>query len=116
MRGSSLPHRLADSDAWPGDHLGLVVALVQLEWGLVERQPVVLARDAERLAETARAGAEEARVIEPAPLTHRVDAVGRLERAQQDCGRHTLVAADEVQAPVDAVGAVDVGVPGRTEH
>ena len=56
----------------------------KLERRLVERQPVVLAGDAERLAEPARARAEQARVVEPAPLPHHVEAAGRLERAEQD--------------------------------
>jgi hypothetical protein len=76
----------------------------------------VIARDTERLAQPARAGAEEPRIRETATLLHHLDPVRRLERAEQDGRRTPLLLADEVQAPVDAVRAVDVRVPGRTEH
>ena len=76
----------------------------------------MLARDAERLAEPPRPGAEQPRVVEPAPLAHRLEPVRRLERPHEHGARDALVLADEVQAPVDAVGAVDVRVPGRAEH
>ena len=42
--------------------------------------------------------------------------VRRLQRAQQDRRRRALLLADEVEAPVDPVGAVDVRVPRRAEH
>ena len=76
----------------------------------------MLAGDAERLAEASRPGCEQPNVVEPAPLAHELEAVGRLERPDQHrCGAPFLL-ADEVQAPVDPVGAVDVRVPGRSEH
>ena len=76
----------------------------------------MLARDAECLAEPARPAAEEPWVVEPAPLAHRVETVRRLERAHEHRVRDALVLADEVQAPVDPVRAVDVRVAGRAEH
>ena len=44
-----------------------------------------------------------------AALAHQVDALGRLERADQDRGADARVLDDRVQQRVDAVGAVDVG-------
>ena len=83
---------------------------------LVERQTVVVARDAERLAEPSRAGAEQPRIDETASLLHQLDPVRRLEPSDQHRRCTPLVLADEVQAPVDAVRAVDVCAAGRAEH
>jgi len=76
----------------------------------------VLARHGERLAEAARPRCEQARVVDRASPAHLVQAVRRLERAHEHRGGDVLSIADEVQAPVDAVRAVDVGMPGRPEH
>ena len=76
----------------------------------------MLTGDPERLAEAARTRAQEPGVVEPAPLAHGIEAYGRLEGTNQDRARNSLPLADEVEAPVDAVGAVDVRVPGRAEH
>ena len=66
---------------------------------------------AERLAEPARPGAEQPRVVEAATLAHHRRARGRLERPDQHGGGAPLLLADEVQAPVDPVRAVDVRLP-----
>ena len=80
-------------------------------------QPVVLARDAERLAEPARARSRAAarRRGRAAPASRRARASGSSARIEHGA-RDALVLAHEVEAPVDAVGAVDVGVAraGRT--
>src|SRR5207247_2986832 len=55
----------------------------ELERRLVERQPVEDARDAERLAELARARAECARRLQPAPLAHRLEPRCWLERPHE---------------------------------
>ena len=44
----------------------------------------MLARDAQRLAEAARAGREQSDVIETSPAAHPVETLGRLQRPQQD--------------------------------
>ena len=46
----------------------------------------------------------------------RVEAARGLERAHEDGLRAALGAADEVQAPVDPVRAIDVRVARRAEH
>ena len=71
---------------------------------------------AERLAQPPRPGAEQPLVPDPAPRAHHVEPLRRLERADQHRIRDADVLADEVQAPVDPVRAVDVRVPGRAEH
>ena len=81
--------------------------------GSSSAQPVVLARDGERLAEAARARSRAAAGRRALAAPASLDTCGRLERPDQDRVGDALAAADEVQAPVDAVGAVDVGVPGR---
>ena len=52
----------------------------------------------------------------PRARAHRVEPVERLERADQHGGAHALRLADGVEHRVDAVGAVDVGAPGRPEQ
>src|SRR5204862_1700132 len=111
-----LLHGRRDPDARAGDDLELAGAGSHVERRPVERQPVVLARQRERLAEPARPGAEEPARLEAAALLHRLDAGERLERPDQNRVRDALRLADEVETPVDAVGAVDVRVAGRAEH
>jgi len=82
----------------------------------VEAHAVERAGDAERLAEPAGPRAEETLVGEAAAFAHLRDPRGRLQRAEQYpravADRH----ADEVEAPVDAVRAIDVGAARRSEH
>jgi hypothetical protein len=94
----------------------LLLSRHELERRAVERQAVVLAGDSERLAEAAGAGAEQSRIVKSATGAHHVEAVPRLERPDQHGARRPLLLANEVETPVDAVRAVDVGVPGRPEH
>src|SRR6185437_13779492 len=100
------------SDADPRAHcewrLGL--ARKELEGRRVERESVEDARDAERLAQLARARAERTRRLEPPPLAHRLEPVRGLERPHERRLGASLLGADEVEAPVDAVRAIDVGV------
>ena len=64
----------------------------ELERRAVERQAVVLARDAERLAEPARPRAQQARALDAAARRHHLHAVHRLERADQHRLGHALSA------------------------
>ena len=88
----------------------------ELEGRAVEREAVLLAGHPERLAEAAGAGTEAAKVVEAAAGAHLVETVPRLDSAEEDGGRSALLLADKIQAPMHAVGAVDVRVPGRAEH
>src|ERR1700732_3914840 len=47
---------------------------------------------------------------------HRGHAVGRLQGADQHRARRTLLFADEIDAPMDAVGAIDVSEAGWAKH
>ena len=77
---------------------------------------VVRSREPERLREPARPGAEQPVRHGTAPCPHLVEAVRRLERAEQDRRSVSRCAADDVRAPVDPVRAVDVEVTGGAEH
>ena len=54
--------------------------------------------------------------MQSAPAPHRRNAVGRLQRPDQHRARGAFLLADEIDAPVDAVGAIDVAKAGRAEH
>src|SRR5215472_15772842 len=108
--------RAGDPDPRPDRERRLALAGEELERQLVERQAVVDTRDAERLAELPGAGAEGPRRLEPAAFAHPVETLRRLERAHERRLRAAFRSADEIEAPVDAVRAVDVGATGRTEH
>ena len=79
---------------------------------------VVGQRDAERLRELPgpRAQSAQVRGIDPAALRHQLDPAERLERPDQHSSADALGLADRVEHRVDAVGAVDVGPPGRSEQ
>src|SRR5205085_3854432 len=108
--------RLRDPDARARHDGDGLPARPELEGRRVERQAGVRTRHAERLAEPSRAGAEETDRIEPAPLSHRVDARARLERTDEDGVRDSDRLTHDVEAPVDPVRAVDVRMTGRPEH
>ena len=82
----------------------------------VERQGVVRDGDAERFGQLARARAQRALIVQTAAPAHRRQAVGRLQRADQHGAGRAFLLADEIHAPVDAVGAIDIGKAGRAEH
>src|SRR5262249_24554451 len=88
----------------------------ELEGRPIERTAVVLARETERLGQATGPRAEEERVVEPTPRAHPVEPVRRLERPEERTHARPHPAADDVRAPVDAVRAIDVEVPGWPEH
>ena len=74
------------------------------------------ARDPERLA--SRPGPEQSRRVSATPRRAAISsspAVGSSARISTALG-DAFLRTDDVQAPVDAVGAVDVGKPRRPEH
>ena len=107
--------RLADADSGPRGHHRPLVTLQQLERWNIEELAVVSPVDAKRLAKPPRARAEQPDVIDAAAGAHRVTAMRRLERTQENRGCAPTL-ADEVHAPVDSVGSVDVGVSRWAEH
>jgi hypothetical protein len=94
----------------------LLAARSELERRFVQRETVVLGGNGESLAEPAGARAEQLELVEAAPSPHLVDAVTRLEGADQNRLGNALRGAHEVEAPVDPVRPVDVGVSRRAEH
>jgi len=72
--------------------------------------------DTERLPDPPGTGAQQPQVLEAAAFAHARQSVRRLQRADQHPGAVPGLAADEVQAPMDAVGAVDVGVARGAEQ
>ncbi|TMK35126.1 MAG: hypothetical protein E6G64_00410, partial [Actinobacteria bacterium] len=108
--------RLCDPDARAADDRRDGIARREAERGPVERQPVVLRRDPQRLAELAGAGTERVDVLHPAPPPLHGQSLHRFECTDQRCLGNAFRSADEVQAPVDPVRAVDVRVSRRSEH
>ena len=91
----------------------------RLDRGSARRAATVPLRsrlDAERLRELARAVAQVLVALDAAARAHQLDAVERLERADQHRGAHAHRLADGIEQRVDAVGAVDVGDAGRAEE
>src|SRR5262249_18967358 len=99
---------LANADADARCDFGPRVGCAQFEGGAMEPQAVRRMRDGERLAEPARARAQKPLLADAAPAFHRGDPLHRLERADQDRARRACRLADEIHAPMDAVGSVDI--------
>src|SRR5712691_3530494 len=109
-------HRLGDPDARAGDYLDVFRAGKNRERRRIEREPVLRVGDAERLAQPPRTRAQQPLVGRTAAPAHGGKPERRRECADQDGAGDAFRLADEIEAPVDAVGAVDIGVTGRTEH
>ncbi|SFU49007.1 hypothetical protein SAMN05216417_10541 [Nitrosospira multiformis] len=76
----------------------------------------MLVCDAQRLTYPARAGTEKPLIAQPSPLTHDIQPGKWFDRANQYASSMSRGTADKIQAPVNAVRAVDVGMAGRAEH
>jgi hypothetical protein len=106
-----------DAYAGTGDDLGLRGEGRRQQEGIAgEVRLVVGETDAQRLGQLAWAGAELDVGTIAAALAHRLKAVGRLQRPDQDCGRLALRFGYRVEQAVDAVREVDVGAAGRAEE
>ena len=82
----------------------------------VDAQPVVLPRHGERLTEPPGPLQSSRWSVTPRRAAITLEPVRRLERADQHRAGNALLVADDVQAPVDPVRAVDVDVPAGEEH
>ena len=69
--------------------------------------------DGKGLAQAAWTGAEKCIAIHPTSRPHDLDAMGRLDGADQ---HGTAGCADHVEAPVQPVGTVYIGMSRRAEH
>jgi hypothetical protein len=106
-----------DPDPRAGDDRRRLALRRRQEEGLAGQIGLVLAEaDPQRLGQLARAGAEVGVGLVAAALAHHVEAVGRLQRPDQDRGGFALGFGDGVEQTVDPVGEVDVGVAGRPEQ
>src|ERR1700730_5591936 len=108
--------RLGDPDAYARGDLRFVRARMQRDRRFVERQAIMRAGDAECLRQLARTRAQRPLVMQSAPAPHGWDAVGRLKCADQHRAGGAFLFADEIDAPVNAVGAVDIGKTRRPGH
>src|SRR5260370_29674546 len=107
---------LRNADPYPRDDVRLFRPRMQRDRRGVERQLAVLDGDGECFAELAWSRAQRSLVMQAAPAPHRCNAVGRLQGADQHRAGGTLLLADEIQAPMNAIGAIDIGKAGRAEH
>src|SRR6185437_908491 len=105
-------HRLRDADTRRHGHLAIVNGRARSddERRLVERMPIVLAVDAERETELARA-IREVHVAPRAraPRAHQLDAAHWFHGANEHRARRAFGARDGIEAPVHAVDEIDVG-------
>ena len=83
---------------------------------LVQGEAILRVGDAERLAQTPWTGAQEPFVGNAATPAHGGKPVRRRECADQHRAGLALRLAYEVEAPVNTVGAVDIGITRRAEH
>src|SRR5690606_12223451 len=88
----------------------------QAERRRIDGHAVVPQVDAERLADPPRTGAQQAIVPRSATGPHAIEPVHWLDRTHEHAGPVPLLATDDVEAPVDAVRAIDVHPARRPEH
>src|SRR5262245_21421205 len=98
--------RFADADARARHDVQGLRAGQQLKRWAVEGKPVVQARDAESLAQPSRSRAEEPLIAGAPPPAHRRKPVGGRECPNEDRTGRAFRLANEVETPVDAVGAI----------
>lgn len=121
MRQAETPRDLpglGNADAWTGyDRQAFAGGAGQeLEGEGADWQPVMFTCYAEGLAYPPGTRTKQALVCNAAPGLHDFQPCHRFKRADKDARAVTLRPAHEVEAPVDSIGAVNVGVAGRTEH
>ncbi len=73
-------------------------------------------RNTERLANSSGPGTKQAFLIEPAPGSHDLQPGDRFDRTDQNARAMPFRLADEIQAPVDSVGAIYIRTAGGAEH
>src|SRR5580704_10210877 len=108
--------RLGDADARSGDNLHRVRARKERERRLVEGQAVMGVGYPQRFADPAGPGAKQPLIGNATPAAHDRKPHGRLYGPDQHRAGRAFWLADQVHAPVDAVGAVDIGKTRRAEH
>lgn len=119
-RGAEAPGALdgfGDSDPRAGDDRRRLARWWRQQERLAGEVGLVLTEaDPQRFGQLAGTGAEFRVGLVAAALAHRLEAVGRLQRPDQDGGGVALRFGDGVEQTVDPVGEVDVGVARRAEQ
>lgn len=105
-----------DANPVPGDDVGGRAMRLDPERWACERASIVCDADTERERQFARPVGHPQVGVHAAALRHCGEPHHRLQRSHEDRRGVPLLAGDHVEAGVDPVGAVDVGVPGRTPH
>src|SRR5215217_2669013 len=118
--GNAIPPRflgrLGNADAHPLHDIGHGGPRPQFERRHIDCEAVMSPGDLERLAQAARSGAQEPLVGQAPTPAHGCETSQRPERPDQYGTGTALFLAHEVEAPVDAVGAVHVRKTRGTEH
>ena len=73
-------------------------------------------RNTECLADSSRPGAKEAFLIESAPGAHDLQSGDRFDCPDQNARPMSFRLADEIQAPVDPIGAIYIRTAWGPEH
>src|SRR5438309_6801833 len=107
---------LGDADARPDRQHRLLGPRKKFERWLIESKSIMRSGHAERLAYASGARAQQTLLGESAPPAHGRKTLGRGKRPDQHGARRAFRLANKIQAPMDAVGTIDVGVSRRTEH
>jgi hypothetical protein len=84
--------------------------------GSSERQAIVLSRDTERLAEFTRAGAQVGLLAQAAAPPHYGEPFRGLDCPDEHGAGAALFLAHKVEAPMNSVRAVDIGIAGWAKH
>ena len=73
-------------------------------------------RNAERLADSPGPGAKEAFLMESPPGAHNFQSGNRFDCPDQNARAMPFRLADEIQAPVNPIGAIYIRTAGGAEH
>src|SRR6266436_8729313 len=105
-----------NADPQPRDDVWFFRARMQRDWRGVQRQAVVLVGNPKRFGQLARPRAQQSLIVQSTATAHCGNAMGRLQGADQHRTRRAFLLADEIDAPMDAIGAIDIGNAWRPEH
>jgi hypothetical protein len=108
--------RLGNPDPHACHDLGFCRARIQRDRRSIQGQCIMRVGDPERLRHFARTRAERSLIVQFPPAPHGGNPMRWLKRADQNRARRTRLLADEIDAPMNAIGAIDIRIAGRTEH
>ena len=82
----------------------------------IQRAPIMRMSDRQRLPHPPWTRTQKARILLRSALPHRLNAMRRLKRPYEHASPVAFFEADEIQAPMQAVGAIDIDVARRPEQ